>query len=73
MLHRYVHTVPDCLASGKPLFFGDEVELAEREVKHPHNQFLLDENRLVVVQQEEPSPPSTTRARRKTTPTKENS
>lgn len=66
MTYLYVHTVPDCLDSGKPLFFGDEVELSQREASQPHNKFLLTENRLVVVQQE------TAPSGRSETTTKEN-
>lgn len=49
MNFRYVGPVADSLATGRPLSFGDVVDLTTADVAHSHNQLLIDEGRLIAL------------------------
>ena len=46
-VYTYVHPSAGFLESGRPLGFGDEVDLEDRELETPHNKRLVAEGRLL--------------------------
>lgn len=56
--HKYVRLAPDNLASGRPLAFGDHVDLTRREVAD--NRRLIETGALIPV----PAPPRAKKQRR---------
>lgn len=51
--YRYVGEHADTLASGRPVGFGDLVKLTDAEVREPHNEMLIAEERLINAEGEE--------------------
>lgn len=57
MKFRFVGVSPDNLASGRPLVFGDVVELSARVQEEPHNDRLIENGALVALPSKSKSAP----------------
>lgn len=51
--YRYIGDHADTLANGRPLGFGDLVKLTDAEVREPHNEMLIADERLIYAEGEE--------------------
>lgn len=45
--YRYIGKVPDTLGAGRPITPGDEVKLSADAQNDPHNQWLIEDGRLI--------------------------